>query len=261
MIYELNHVGMFVRDAEKTINFYKEKLGAKVVFDHSIPGRVHMAYLQIANGMIELICLENRESDFGYEHICFMTDNIDEDFQRLVQAGYTPIEAPRNAASGNGRLGFLADPSGVKVELIERDSTFRIPTITEGDIREFDHLSIIATDLEASEQFYTQHISMNPLSRKYAEAYNVTFSHLHKGMENLELMNIGESKAEGDRILHIALRVDDVNAMTEKLKSQGVELDPGYPKAAAFGGGLTAKFSGPDGEKIELVDRKPLQEI
>ena len=100
-----------------------------------------------------------------------------------------------------------------------------------------------------------------PFSRKYAEAYDVTFSHLHKGLENLELIHLGKEMLEGDHILHIALRVDDLNAMTEKLKSRGVAFDPSYPKTAAFGGGLTAKFSGPEGEKIESVDRKALQEI
>ncbi|RDW21386.1 hypothetical protein CWR48_02995 [Oceanobacillus arenosus] len=262
MIYELNHVGMFVRDAEKTVDFYEKYLGAKNVFDYSVPGvPVRLVYLQIANGMIEIVDLGDKAPKFGYEHVAFMSDSIDEDYQRLIQAGYSSIEAPKKAASGNGKICFVADPSGVKVELIERESTLRIPTIVDGDIRDFDHISILADDLEASEQFYTQHISMNSLSRKYVEDYDVTFSHLHKGLENLELMHLGKSKVEGDRILHIALRVDDVNAMTEKLTKQGVEFDPDYPKTAAFGGGLTAKFSGPDGEKIELVDRKNLQEI
>ena len=191
-----------------------------------------------------------------------MSDDIDGDYQRLLDAGYASIEAPKKAASGKGRICFVADPNGIKVELIERDSTFRIPTIEEGDILEFDHIAIAANDLEAAEQFYSKHISMDPLSRKYMEAHDVTFSHLHKGLENLELMHSGQSKIEGDPFLHIALRVDDVNAMTEKLQSRGVEFDPGYPKVAAFGGGLTSKFSGPDGEKIELVERsKALQEI
>lgn len=261
MIYELNHVGMFVRDAEKTVNFYEKYLGAKNVFDYSVPEvPVRLVYLQIANGMVEIVDLGDKAPKFGYEHVAFMSDSIDEDYQRLIDAGYTSIEAPKKAASGKGEICFVADPSGVKIELIERESTLRIPTIEEGDILDFDHISVLADDLEASEQFYTKHISMDSLSRKYVEDYDVTFSHLHKGLENLELMHV-ENPEEGNRILHIALRVDDVNAMTEKLKKQGVEFDPGYPKAAAFGGGMTAKFNGPDGEKIELVDRKNLQEI
>ena len=262
MIYELNHVGVFCQDIEKSINFYKENFGAEVVFDYTVPDpSIRIVYVQIAHGMLELVGLGEHAPKFGYEHLAFMSDSIDEDFQRLIEAGYAPIEEPRIAYSKNGKICFLADPNGVKVELIERESSFRIPTIEEGDILEFDHISLAANDLEESEQFYSQHISMDSLSRKHVEVYDVTFSHFHKGMENLELMHLGNAKIEGEPILHIALRVDDVNAMTEKLKSRGVEFDPGYPKAAAFGGGLTAKFSGPSGEKIELVDRKALQEV
>ena len=262
MIYELNHVGVMCRDLEKSVKFYKENFGAEVVFDYIVEGTpFHITYIQIAHGMLELVGIGDQAPKYGYEHVSFMSDSIEDDYQRLIGAGYASIQEPKKAMTGYGKIAFVADPNGVKVELIERESTFRIPTIEQGDIREFDHICLAVDDLEVSEQFYTQDISMDPLSRKYVEAYNVTFSHLHKGLENLELMHPGNPENEGDRILHIALRVDDVNAMAEKLKSNGVELDPGYPKAAAFGGGLTAKFSGPDGEKIELVDRIALQEL
>ena len=262
MIYELNHVGVFCKDIDKTIQFYKEHFGAEVVFEHFITDLgAKIAYIQVAHGMLELIGIGEDSQKYGYEHLAFMSDNIETDFQRLIEAGYAPIQEPRIAYTKNGKIAFLADPSGVKVELIERDSTFRIPTIEEGDILEFDHIALAANDLEASEQFYAQHIAMDPLSRKYVEKYDATFSHFHKGLENLELMNIGNAKFEGEPILHIALRVEDVNATVEKMKNRGVEFDPGYPKEAAFGGGLTAKFSGPTGEKIELVDRKALQEV
>ena len=65
------------------------------------------------------------------------------------------------------------------------------------------------------------------------------------------MIHLGKERLEGGCILQIALLVDDVNAMTGKFKGRGVEFDFGYPKTAAFGGGLTAKFSGPGGEKIE----------
>ena len=67
-------------------------------------------------------------------------------------------------------------------------------------------------------------------------------------------MHVGRVKLEEDRNLHLALLVEVVKTMTEKMNSRGIDWDPGYPKAAAFGGGVTAKFSGPESRKIESVD-------
>ena len=99
--------------------------------------------------MLELVDIGNKAPKYGYEHVSFMSDSIDDDYQRLIGAGYASIQEPKKAMTGKGKIAFVADPNGVKVELIERESTFRIPTIEEGDIREFDHIAIAADDLEA----------------------------------------------------------------------------------------------------------------
>lgn len=262
MIYELNHVGIFVSDAAKTIDFYKRNFSAQVTFEKIIPDRVHIAYIQVSGGMMEIVCISNPPEGhkYGYNHICFMTDNIDEDYERLIKAGYISDSEPKPAASGNGRICFVLDPNGVRIELIQRDDTFRIPTITEGDVRSFDHIAVAAKDLQATETFYKDHILMEITNRAYVEAMDMTMIQLYKEHGSIEIMYNPKMNSDANVIKHMAFRVDNVDAITAKLQGQGVVFEKGYPKDAVTGLGRTAKFSGPDGELIDIIDRKDFRE-
>ncbi|WP_350276320.1 VOC family protein [Kribbella sp. HUAS MG21] len=162
MIYELNHVGGPVRDLEATLAFYGE-LGAEVVdrLFMSGPG-VDRVHIQLATGLVEL--LHHREpaaqASYGLNHIGFMTDDLDGDYARLVGLGYGEISAPRVAGSGQGRLAFLADPNGVRVELLQRSEEFRVPPITSGRVRGLAYVGVAAPDLAAAVEFYGSHLGM-----------------------------------------------------------------------------------------------------
>lgn len=163
MIYELNHVGGRIRDLDASLAFYGETVGAEVVDRlFMASANVDRVHIQIATGLVEL--LHNRDADpdatYGLNHVGFMTDDLDSDYARLIDAGYRELSAPRVAGSGQGRLAFLSDPNGVRIELLQRAEEFRVPPITSGPVRRLSYVALSAPDLDAAIAFYGDHLGM-----------------------------------------------------------------------------------------------------
>jgi catechol 2,3-dioxygenase-like lactoylglutathione lyase family enzyme len=166
VIYELNHVGGRVQDLEASLAFYTE-LGAEVVDRlFMTSSRVNRVHVQVATGLVELLHNEEPDPDaaYGLNHVGFMTDDLDTDYARLTALGYAELSAPRAAGSGQGRLAFLADPNGVRIELLQRSEEFRIPPITSGPVRRLSYIALSAPDLEAAIEFYGTHLGMQRVS-------------------------------------------------------------------------------------------------
>ncbi|MGC4942002.1 VOC family protein [Kribbella sp. DT2] len=162
MIYELNHVGGPVQDLDTSLAFYTD-LGAQVVDRLFMEGpKVTRVHLQLGTGLIELLHNQNPAPDatYGLNHVGFMTDDLDGDYARLIAAGYSELTPPKIAGSGQGRLAFLADPNGNRVELLQRAEEFRIPPITTGPLRRLSHIALDAPDLTAATTFYGTHLGL-----------------------------------------------------------------------------------------------------
>jgi len=166
VIYELNHVGGPVRDLEASLSFY-DGLGAEVVDRLFMSkSRVHRVHVQIATGLVELLHPEQSdpEATYGLNHVGFMTDDLDGDYARLIALGYGEISSPRVAGSGQGRLAFLSDPNGVRVELLQRSEEFRVPPITAGPVHGLSYVAVAAPDLDAAIEFYGTHLGMERIA-------------------------------------------------------------------------------------------------
>jgi catechol 2,3-dioxygenase-like lactoylglutathione lyase family enzyme len=162
MIYELNHVGGRVRDLEASLSYYGD-LGAEVVDRLFMANsRVNRVHVQLATGLVELLHHEepDPQATYGLNHVGFMTDDLDGDYARLIALGYGEISSPRVAGSGQGRLAFLSDPNGVRVELLQRSEEFRVPPITSGSLRGLSYVALAAPDLDAAAEFYGTHLGM-----------------------------------------------------------------------------------------------------
>ncbi|HET6986335.1 MAG TPA: VOC family protein [Kribbella sp.] len=162
MIYELNHVGGRIQDLDASLAFYTG-LGAEVVDRlFMTSSRVNRVHVQIATGLVELLHNEEPDPDatYGLNHVGFMTDDLDADYARLIALGYAELSSPRVAGSGQGRLAFLADPNGVRIELLQRSEEFRIPPITSGPVRRLSYIAVTAPDLDAAIEFYGTHLGM-----------------------------------------------------------------------------------------------------
>lgn len=261
MIYELNHFGIVVSDLDKSLTFYRDLLGARVVFEGHIPAtNTAVRYLQISGGMIELLHRPDAPSDetVGVTHVAFLTDSLEADFDRAVAAGAKPLTQPRPAGSGVGRLAFVQDPNGAKVELLERDLVMRGEPIPHEFVRSFDHYSVAVKDLDAAVRFYGPLFGMKELHR--VDDSGSAIEYLHYDYDVLELIH-RPAQQEGNVFAHIALRVDSVDQALDACAARGVPAESGTPRPARHGSGKVGIIRDPDSVVIEFLDRPDLRAL
>jgi lactoylglutathione lyase len=59
----------------------------------------------------------------GYGHIAIGVDDLDGTLTRLEKQGIEPERAPYRVREGGSLLGFVRDPDGYRIELIERSDS------------------------------------------------------------------------------------------------------------------------------------------
>lgn len=124
-------------------------------------------------------------------------------------------------------------------------------------IEAVQHVAVMTTDIERAAKFYTEVVGFHEVARlETTHSGTIIFLSLEGGGTQLELFGGGARRApsEGPDPVgypHIALRVDDVDAECERLKSHGVEftLEP-MTSDSRF---RLAFFRDPDGNPIELI--------
>ena len=125
----LDHVGLKVRDLEKSLHFYQQ-LGLKVLRIKGLDSAgARMAVLQVGNQELNVVCNpaftpQGNDNAVGVDHFCFEVEaaSIDEVVAGLKRAGIEIAGEP--TARRDGAALFLVDPDGVRVELqLKRPAT------------------------------------------------------------------------------------------------------------------------------------------
>lgn len=146
-------------------------------------------------------------------------------------------------ATGLLLLLALATPAATTAQEVKR------PRITG-----VAHIAIFSADVEASRKFYTGLLG-------YEEAYklmqpdgklSLTFIKIND-RQFIELFP--EREPNSDRLNHIALEVDDIEAMRAYLEAKGVKVPAKVPKGRT--GNLNFTIKDPDGHGVEFVQYLP----
>lgn len=260
MITQFNHIGVNVRSLPATMQFYTEHLGAKFTRGLYIPGsHTIAAYMQLGDLMIEFLSplSPNENTQYGIAHVAYLTDDIQQETQRLKGLGYHFNVEPKRAGSGGGLLAFVADPNGASVELIERaESFFDTAWQPTTDVLGIDHASIVANDLDAAVRFYTQDMGMQMLHNFHFEERGFDMLYMNMGKGVLELLH-NDKPGEGPLMGHIALLVKDSKKLADELAAKGVTILT-QPRELATKNGMVCNIEDPDGIKLELIDRVSL---
>ena len=125
----------------------------------------------------------------------------------------------------------------------------------------FLHTMLRVKDLDESLRFWTEPFGMKLLRRRDYPEGKFTLAFVGYGDESdhtvLELThNWGKSDyALGDAFGHVAIGVDDIDAIVRRVKDQGgkVTREPGPMK---HGTTVIAFVEDPNGYKIELIERR-----
>lgn len=127
---QLGHTCIRVKDIEQTVAFYHGLLGMPVVERRGPPtGRTPMAALGSQANYLEVFQLQPDQTveaadpqTLRLNHICLWVENMEELEQRAAAAGSPflhPIGSSPNWVGAAIKVGWVVDPDGTRVELLE----------------------------------------------------------------------------------------------------------------------------------------------
>ena len=124
----LLHTMLRVNDLGASLDFYTGVLGMKVLRQKEYPeGRFTLAFVgygdEDATAVLELTHNWDRSSytlGDAFGHVALGTDDIRATVERIRAAGGTIVREPGPMKHGTTVIAFVEDPSGYKIELIER---------------------------------------------------------------------------------------------------------------------------------------------
>jgi catechol 2,3-dioxygenase-like lactoylglutathione lyase family enzyme len=141
-VTQVRHIGIVVKDLDRSLKFYQELLGLEVqrrmmesgeclenvlILEHV---EVETVKLGATNGLtqIELLSFKSHEVSIhenirslmtGPTHVAFTVDNLDNLYAELREVGIEFNCPPQKSADGKALLTFCKDPDGTLIELVE----------------------------------------------------------------------------------------------------------------------------------------------
>lgn len=129
MITGLDHIAIAVPDLEKAITRFMEDFGLTFKGKEDVESaKTSTAFFPLDNTQIELVHPLNGEGPIqkyldkkggGMHHLCFRSDNIEEDIERLKAKGYQFLSDGPTMGAHNCKVIFIHPKScdGVLIEL------------------------------------------------------------------------------------------------------------------------------------------------
>ena len=128
--YRLLHTMIRVKDLDKSVEFYSQHLGMKVLRKKDFPGgkftNVFMGYGEESNNtVLELTYnwdqVEAYTHGSGFGHLAVAVPNIYQACEKMGEDGVSIPRPPGPMKHSTTVIAFIEDPDGYKIELIERD--------------------------------------------------------------------------------------------------------------------------------------------
>ncbi|CAA7014931.1 unnamed protein product [Microthlaspi erraticum] len=251
------HVVYRVGDLDRTIKFYTECLGMKLLRKRDIPEEKYTnAFLgygpEDSHFVIELTYnygVDKYDIGAGFGHFGIAVDDVGKTVELIKAKGGKVTREPGPVKGGKTVIAFIEDPDGYKFELLERGPT----------PEPFCQVMLRVGDLDRSIKFYEKAFGMELLRTRDNPEYKYTIAMMGYGPEDksavLELTyNYGVTEYDkGNAYAQIAIGTDDVYKTAEAVKLFGGKItrEPGPLP------GLSTKITAcldPDGWKSVFVD-------
>tara|TARA_B100001750_G_C15504892_1_gene599709 strand:+ start:1623 stop:2057 length:435 start_codon:yes stop_codon:yes gene_type:complete len=117
-ISRINHVGIPITDRKKTLPFYRDILGLKI-----IPSQVdseNVIWTQLEDGSM-IHPIETNDPEGGASHVAFQVKNFSEAIQKLNELNI-PIESGPGERYDGQKFLFIRDPDGNRIEITSENN-------------------------------------------------------------------------------------------------------------------------------------------
>ncbi|KAL9226833.1 hypothetical protein vseg_002600 [Gypsophila vaccaria] len=251
------HVVYRVGDLNKTIKFYTECLGMKLLRQRDIPEeRYANAFLgfgpEESNFTVELTYnygIDKYDIGSGFGHFGIAVEDVAQKVELIRAKGGKITREPGPVKGGNSIVALIEDPDGYTFELLERGPT----------PEPFCQVMLKVGDLDRAIDFYKKAYGMDLLRTKDNPEDKYTVALMGYGPEDTNAVveltyNHGiKDYDKGNGYGQIAIGTDDVYRTAEAVKLCGgkIVLDPGPLP------GINTKITAcldPDGWKTVFVD-------
>ncbi len=130
---KLDHIGIAVKDLEKSLAFYEDVLGIKCAGKETVEEqKVRVAFLPIGDTEVELLESTDPEGPIakfidkkgeGIQHMAYRVDNIEKAIASMKEKGIRMIDEKPRYGAGGAKIAFChpKDTNGVLIELSERE--------------------------------------------------------------------------------------------------------------------------------------------
>ncbi|KAL1372697.1 hypothetical protein HN51_002801 [Arachis hypogaea] len=259
----LLHVVYRVGDLDRTIKFYTECFGMKLLRQRDVPEEKYAnAFLgfgpEESHFVVELTYnygVSSYDIGDGFGHFAIATQDVYKLAEHIRSKGGNITREPGPVQGGTTVIAFVKDPDGYTFGLIQR------PTIHDP----FCQIMLRVGDLERSIQFYEKAVGLKLLRKVDKPEYKYTAALLGYGEEHettvLELTyNYGVTEySKGNAYAQIAIGTDDVYKSAEVVSAIAQELGGKITRPPGPIPGINTKitsFLDPDGWKTVLVDNE-----
>lgn len=238
---EWDHVHLTSTNPPKAANWYAEQFGGERTESGPFPA-------VLFDGM--LVKFKPGKEGYGksegsaVDHIGFSVEDVAASLKSLEAAGATITQEPRTIATAGFTYGFIEDPWGTKVELIDDKET-----------PGFHHVHVAASDVRETLDWYKAAFggTVEPF-KGFAPVRGIRY-----GAMWLLVMGATETPApiSGRAIEHLGWRVPDIAAFESALGEIGGKFVMGpqeNPDGHMFG-----FMESPAGVKIEIIEEKTAQ--
>jgi len=114
----LLHVGLATTDLDRAKDFYGAHFGCKEIWRGPTPAEYRIVILRAPGPREDWVEFLLRGPQGSPDHLCLDVPDIQRAYQTLLERGLTTRNKPRIASNGH-RVLNLADPNGIRVELME----------------------------------------------------------------------------------------------------------------------------------------------
>ncbi|QMV17943.1 bleomycin resistance protein [Granulicella sp. 5B5] len=263
----ISHVGYFVSDLPKALNFWHGLLGYDESYTLDKPGtnEVRIAFIKINDHQhIELFNEPPTDPPSMMSHLCFSVDNIAQTRAYLRSKGYNV--KPGHGTTHTGDYAFeIKDPNGMLIEFVqslptgkEMQSAGKLLPATRISPRIY-HAGYSVGNAEKTVAFYKM-LGFTETWRNGPSAKEISWINMRApdGDDYVELMlfhpPLNPSSLGGKN--HISLAVPDIQKAVAELKSRPAFKDYGKPLEIHTGvnGKRQVNLFDPDGTRVELME-------